>query len=162
MSSAPAPPSRPNERDNRERRDDGPAACSHRQLHLGHRRRRAPRPLRARQVPRRDPADDGAAPPRRRARADQAGRARHEGARSTRRASSTRTRRCAQAAGQAFYNTSKFTLRDLRVARQPAAAARPTSRPTSTASRRTSRRSSTTSSSATRSRACRRPTRSAR
>ena len=50
-----------------------------RQLHLGHRRRRAARPLRARQVPRRDPADDRAAPPRRRARADQAGRARHEG-----------------------------------------------------------------------------------
>ena len=66
-----------------------------------------------------------------------------------------------QAAGQAFYNTSKFTLRDLRLA-PASSSSRPTSRPTSTASRRTCRRSSTTSSSATRSRGCRRPTRSAR
>ena len=34
----------------------------------------------------------------------------------------TRTQRSAQAAGQAFYNTSHFTLRDLAYARQPAAA----------------------------------------
>ena len=67
-----------------------------RQLHLGHRRRRAPRPLRPRQVPRRDPADDGAAPARRRAGADQAGRARHEGSARQGRASPTRTRRCAR------------------------------------------------------------------
>ena len=50
-----------------------------RQLHLGHRRRRPPGPLRPRQVPRRHPADDRAAPARRGARADEAGRARHEG-----------------------------------------------------------------------------------
>ena len=41
------------------------------EFHLGHRGRRAPRSLRARQVPRRDPADDGAATARRRARADE-------------------------------------------------------------------------------------------
>ena len=60
-----------------------------------------------------------------------------------------------QAAGQAFYNTSKFTLRDLRASRQPPAASnsRPTSRPISTASPPMSRTSSRTSSSAIRSRA---------
>ena len=47
------------------------------------------------------------------------------------------------AAGQAFYNTSKFTLRDLR-SRPSQQQLRPTSRPTSTGSRRTCRRSSTT------------------
>ena len=46
------------------------------------------------------------------------------------------------AAGQAVYNTSKFTLRDLR-SRTSQQQLRPTSRPTSTASRRTCRRSST-------------------
>jgi type I restriction enzyme M protein len=66
-----------------------------------------------------------------------------------------------QAAGQAFYNTSKFTLRDLR-SRASQQQLGPISRPTSTASRPTCRTSSTTSSSATRSRACPRPMRSAR
>ena len=45
---------------------------------------------------------------------------------------------------------------------QASSSSRPTSKPTSTASRRTSRTSSRNSSSATRSRGCRRPTRSAR
>ena len=50
-----------------------------RELHLGHRRRCSPRRLCARQIPRCHPAHDRAAPPRCRAGADQAGRARHEG-----------------------------------------------------------------------------------
>ena len=50
-----------------------------RQLHLGHRRRRPPRPLRPRQVPRCHPADDRAAPAGRGAGGQQAERARHEG-----------------------------------------------------------------------------------
>ena len=62
-----------------------------------------------------------------------------------------------QAAGQAFYNTSKFTLRDLRPARAGSSSG-PTSRPTSTASRPTYRTFSRTSSSVTRSRGSRRPT----
>ena len=62
-----------------------------------------------------------------------------------------------QAAGQAFYNTSKFTLRDLR-ARASRHQLRPTSRPISTASPPTSRTSSRTSSSVIRSRGSRRPT----
>ena len=62
--------------------------------------------------------------------------------------------------GQAFYNTSPFTLRDLSPA-PASSSSRPTSRPTSTASRPTSRTSSTTSSSATRSPASPRPTPSA-
>ncbi len=52
------------------------------------------------------------------------------------------------AAGQAFYNTSKFTLRDLK-SRGSQQQLSPISRTTSTASRPTSRTSSTTSSSAT-------------
>ena len=66
-----------------------------------------------------------------------------------------------QAAGQAFYNTSKFT----RATSGPGPASSsfgPISRPTSTASRPTSRTFWRTSSSATRSRASRRPTPSAR
>ena len=55
-----------------------------------------------------------------------------------------------QAAGQAFYNTSKFTLRDLR-ARASRSGSPPTSRPGSTGSRRTCRTSWRASSSATRS-----------
>ena len=55
-----------------------------------------------------------------------------------------------QAAGQAFYNTSKFTLRDLKN-RASQQQLKPTSRLTSTAFRRTSRIFSRTSSSATRS-----------
>jgi type I restriction enzyme M protein len=55
-----------------------------------------------------------------------------------------------QAAGQSFYNTSKFTLRDLR-ARASQQQLRLTSRLISTVIRPTSRRSSITSSSATRS-----------
>ena len=62
-----------------------------------------------------------------------------------------------QAAGQAFYNTSRFTLSDLR-ARATASSSPPTSRRTSTGSRPTCRTSWTTSSSATRSRACPAPT----
>jgi type I restriction enzyme M protein len=65
-----------------------------------------------------------------------------------------------QAAGQAFYNTSKFTLRD----RKPAPASsnsRPISRRIWTASRPTCKTSSTTSSSATRFRGSRKRTRSA-
>ena len=58
-----------------------------------------------------------------------------------------------QAAGQAVYNTSRFTLSDLR-----ARANRQQLRRTSTGSRRTCRTSWTTSSSATRSPACRAPT----
>ena len=46
---------------------------------MGHRGRRAARRLRAGQVPRRHPAHDGHPPPGRRSRADQAGRAAHEG-----------------------------------------------------------------------------------
>jgi type I restriction enzyme M protein len=63
-----------------------------------------------------------------------------------------------QAAGQAFYNTSRFTLRDLR-ARSSQQQLRATSRRTWTASRPTCRRSSTTSSFATRSRGSPGPTR---
>lgn len=61
-----------------------------------------------------------------------------------------------QAAGQAFYNTSNFTLRDLksRANRQQLKA---TSRPTWTGSRPTSRTSSKASSFATRSRGSPRP-----
>ena len=51
----------------------------HQQLHLGHRGRRAAGCVRARQVPRRDPAHDRHPPPGRRARADQGRRPRHEG-----------------------------------------------------------------------------------
>jgi hypothetical protein len=40
-----------------------------------------------------------------------------------RRAHHRAARRAGDAAGQAFYNTSRFTLRDLQVARQPAAVA---------------------------------------
>ena len=68
----------------------------------------------------------------------------------------------ADAAGQAFYNTSRFTLRDLKVARAASSSCWPTSRTTSTASRPTSRTSSTTSSSATNCPRCPRPTRWAR
>jgi hypothetical protein len=39
-------------------------------FHLGHRRRRAARPARPREIPRRHPAHDGAAPPRCRAEAE--------------------------------------------------------------------------------------------
>ena len=132
-----------------------------RQLHLGHRRRRAPRPLRPRQVPRRDPADDRAAPPRRRAGADQAGRARHEGVARQGEDRPTRTRRCGRR--PARRSTTPRSSRCATSGPAPASSSsRPTSRPTSTASRRTSRTSSTTSSSATRSRASPRPTRSAR
>ena len=84
-----------------------------RQLHLGHRRRRAPRPLRPRQVPRRDPADDRPAPARRRARADQAGRARHEGVARQGRHRPTRTRRSGRPPGRRSTTPRKFTLRDL-------------------------------------------------
>ena len=133
-----------------------------RQLHLGHRRRRPPRPLRARQVPRRDPADDRPPPPRRRARADQAGRARHEGDRSTRPASPNQDARAARRP-PARPSTTPRSSRCATSSPAPASSSsRPTSRPTSTASRPTSRTSSTTSSSATRSRGSRRPTRSAR
>ena len=106
-----------------------------RELHLGHRRRRPARPLRAREVPRRDPAHDRAAPPRRRAGGQQAGRPRHEG----------RPRR----------------RRRGRAGRRPAPTASnspPTSRRTSTGFRPTCRTSSTTSSSAIRSRGCPAPT----
>ena len=55
------------------REHQGPiAAHLDHQLHLGHRRRRAPRTLRPRQVPRRDPAHDRPPPPRRGARAHRA------------------------------------------------------------------------------------------
>ena len=50
-----------------------------RELHLGHRGRRAARRVRARQVPRRDPADDRTPSPGRRARRHPAGGRRHEG-----------------------------------------------------------------------------------
>ena len=56
-----------------------------------------------------------------------------------------------QTAGQAFYNTSKFTLHDLRPALAGSSSG-PTSRPTSTASRPTCKTFSRTLSSATRSR----------
>ena len=62
-----------------------------------------------------------------------------------------------QAAGQAFYNTSRFTLRDF-VPAPTGSSSPPTSRPTSTGSRPTCRTSSTTSNSATRSRGCPAPT----
>jgi type I restriction-modification system DNA methylase subunit len=65
------------------------------------------------------------------------------------------------AAGQAFYNTSRFTLRDLSRA-AASSGCWPTSRTTSTASRPTSRTSSTTSNSATSCRRCPGPTPSAR
>ena len=130
-----------------------------RQLHLGHRRRRAARPLRARQVPRRDPADDGAAPPRRRAGADQAGRARHEGLARQGGHRPTRTRRCARPPARP--STTPRSSRCATCRPAPASSSsRPTSRPTSTASRPTCRTSSRTSSSATRSRGSPRPTRS--
>ena len=82
-----------------------------RELHLGHRRRRPA--LRARQIQRRDPADDRAAPPRRGAGdtkqavvdmktvLDAAGVVKQDAA-------------LRQAADQVFYNTSRFTLTDLR------------------------------------------------
>jgi type I restriction enzyme M protein len=66
-----------------------------------------------------------------------------------------------QAAGQAFYNTSRFTLRDLR-ARASQQQLRSDFEATSTASHLTSRTSSRSSSSATRSRVSPRPTRWAR
>ena len=67
-----------------------------------------------------------------------------------------------QAANQAVYNTSRFTLRDLQ-ARAPAnSSSRPISRRISTASRRTSRTSWRSSSFGTRSPACPRLTPSAR
>ena len=84
-----------------------------RELHLGYRRQSPARPLRARQVPRRDPADDRAAPPRRRAAEQQAGGLRHEG-RPRRRRVVEQDAALRQAAGQRFYNTSRFTLSDLR------------------------------------------------
>ena len=62
-----------------------------------------------------------------------------------------------RAAGQAFYNTSKFTLRDLMARGSQQQLKRRTSRPISTGSRRTSRRSSTTSNSETSSQRSRRP-----
>ena len=55
-----------------------------------------------------------------------------------------------QIAGEAFYNTSPFRLRDLTSRGQSTAVASPTSRRTSTASRPTSKRSWISSSSATR------------
>ena len=58
--------------------------------------------------------DDRAAPPRRRAGADQAGRARHEGLPRQGRASSTRTRRCARRPARPSTTPRQFTLRDLR------------------------------------------------
>ena len=67
-----------------------------------------------------------------------------------------------QAAGQAFYNTSPVHPARPAGARQPATTSPPTSKAISTASRPTSRTFSTTSSSATRSRACPKPTPSAR
>jgi type I restriction enzyme M protein len=63
-----------------------------------------------------------------------------------------------EAARQAFYNTSKFTLRDLRARASRQHSSGPTSRPTWMASRPTSRTCWRTSSSATRSRASRRRT----
>ena len=66
-----------------------------------------------------------------------------------------------RAAGQAFYNTSKFTLRDLKAA-PVNSSSRPTLRRISTASHRTSRISWSSSSSGTRFPACPRPTPSAR
>ena len=63
-----------------------------------------------------------------------------------------------QAAGQAFYNTSQFTLRDLRARASRQHSLRRTSGPTSTGSRPTCRTSSTTSSSATRSHGFPKPT----
>ena len=66
-----------------------------------------------------------------------------------------------QASKQAFYNTSPFTLRDLRSARQGAAAQGRLRGATSTAFRPTSRKSSTSSSSATRFPPWSRPTSSA-
>jgi type I restriction-modification system DNA methylase subunit len=66
-----------------------------------------------------------------------------------------------QAAGQAFYNTSRFTLRDLRAGRASSNSG-PTSRLISMASRQTCRRSSSASSSAISSRGFRGPTRSVR
>jgi type I restriction enzyme M protein len=60
-----------------------------------------------------------------------------------------------QAAGQAFYNTSRFTLRDLR---NRVSQSQLTSRPTSVASRLTCRKFSTISNSATRSPSSRRLT----
>ena len=69
--------------------------------------------LRARQVPRRDPADDRAAPPRRGAGGQQAGGPRHEG-RPDDAGVVEQDAALRQAAGQAFYNTSRFTVSDLR------------------------------------------------
>ena len=66
------------------------------------------------------------------------------------------------AAGQAFYNTSKFTLRDLKSRSSQQQLLADISRTTSTAFRPTSRTSSKTSSSATSSPPSPRPTRSAR
>ena len=60
------------EYDKRKRRLD-------RELYLGNRQRRAARPLRPRQVPRRHPPDDGAAPAGRGPGGHQAGSPRHEG-----------------------------------------------------------------------------------
>lgn len=65
-----------------------------------------------------------------------------------------------QAAGQAFYNASPFTLRDL-LAAPGRSSFRLTSRPISTASRPMSRRSSTNSNSATNSPRFSKPTSSA-
>ena len=67
-----------------------------------------------------------------------------------------------QAAGQAFYNTSRNSPCAISEPAPAASNSPPTSRLISTASRPTSRTSSTTSSSATRSRACPEPTPSAR
>ena len=85
-----------------------------RQLHLGHRRRRAPRCLRARQVPRRDPADDRAQAAGRGAGARQTRRARHEGQTLDAAGVANQDAALRQVAGQAFHNTSEFTLSDLR------------------------------------------------
>ena len=90
-----------------------PRPALDRELHLGDRRRRPQRPLRPRQVPGRHPAYDGAAPGGRGAGGQQAGRARDEGG-----ARPDRRRRAGRGppagGGTGFYNTSKFTLRDLR------------------------------------------------
>ena len=86
-----------------------------RELYLGHRRRRPPRPLRPRQVPRRHPADDRAAPAGRGAGGQQAERARHEG--------SARRRRCGHAGRGPAAGGGTGLLQHLEV--HPARPARP-------------------------------------
>ena len=132
-----------------------------RELYLGHRRRRPPGLVRPRQVPRRHPPDDRAAPAGRGAGGQQAGRARHEGAARPGRRRRRRNRPCGRRRDRP--STTPRSSPCATCAPAPAASSsRPTSRPTSTASRPTCRTSSRTSSSATRSRGCRRPTRWAR